>query len=73
MTRFFLGDRRWRQLTLEAGVVAREMVECVVGGRSRHVCLPGSWGWMGGIRGCPNWVQEGLRNSGAVAVDVIRR
>lgn len=73
MTRYFTESKKWREPTLKASEVANSIVQCILDGRSRQVILPGTYVLLGMLKGWPNWLQEGLRDTGAGIIDVIRR
>lgn len=64
---------KWTEPTITASEVANSIVQCILSERSKQVVLPGSHTWVETLNSWPNWLQEGLRDSGAVIIDAIRR
>lgn len=73
MTKYFNTSKKWKEPTLKASEVANSIVQCILDGRSKQVVLLGTYAWLGMLKGWPNWLQEGLRDTGAVVIDAIRR
>ena len=46
--------------------MAQSIVQCILDGRSKEVVLLGMYAWVSTVKGWPNWMQEGLRDRGAL-------
>lgn len=56
----------WKEMTLKAEDVAKEIVDTILSGKSRgQVCLPEGYVLGKAVKAFPGWIQEGFRDLGA--------
>ncbi|KIW10140.1 hypothetical protein PV08_11101 [Exophiala spinifera] len=53
--------KEWKEFTLEPETVAEAIVAQILKGESAQLILPSRFGFAGGIRGWPGWLQELIR------------
>lgn len=58
--------KEWKEFTLEPETVAEAIVAQLLKGESGQLILPSRFGFAGGIRGWPSWLQEVIRGQDAI-------